>query len=73
MSENLPCTNEGCEHPYSIHTMRRADKRDLLRGTRTMRSDFPSGRREQFNIYSGRADDDACSEPGCKCIAYARR
>src|SRR5690242_512415 len=64
MDEDALCNRDGCGHPISAHNMRRPEKRARLTGT--MVSDFPSGHEEAFNIHSGR-NDDACSEPDCRC------
>jgi hypothetical protein len=62
------CNRDGCGHPISAHTMRRAEKRAHIEGT--MLSDFPSGREEPFNFHSGASDYDACSETDCRCLMF---
>jgi hypothetical protein len=53
----IPCKRDGCKHPLSVHSMRRAEKR-------------PSVEEGRYNIHSDKTDGDACSEPGCDCFAY---
>lgn len=65
MNEDPHCKR--CEHSFSVHNMRRAEKRAKMTGT--MVSDYPSGQSE-FNYHSGKTDGDACSAPDCDCIMF---
>lgn len=68
MDNDPLCKRDGCGHPISAHTMRRAEKRADMAGT--MVSDFPSGRQEPFNMHSGKSDYDACNETECTCVMF---
>lgn len=66
---DLTCKRDGCGHPMSRHTMKRAEKRAKLEGTIVL--DFPSsGQKGSYNYHSGMTDGDACSEDDCRCTMF---
>jgi len=70
-TDDPPCKRDGCGHPISAHTMKRAEKRAHRTGT--MMSYFPSGREEPLTSIAARASTTLATRriAVAKCLSRA--